>query len=108
MKIIDLLNKIVNGEEVPIFAYEGCRYKYDEELHMFIDLDNEGRCKNTIYFCELNDEVYIIEEDKKIEKLSILTFSDLIDMPKEELVDIIKEQRFKINEIINVINKGDK
>lgn len=49
------------------------------------------------------------EDEKKIPKnLSILTFSDLIDMSKEDLVDVIKVQRFKINEILDYLeSKGE-
>ena len=49
------------------------------------------------------------EEPKGIpRKLDILTFSDLIDMSKEDLVNVIKEQRFKINEILDYLeSKGE-
>lgn len=162
MKIIDLLNRIANGEEVPkkikikdeIWTYvDDIDYKAsddrgylfevrtrlseedlneelevieedkkDKEIEIYVNgekvdiTDIYEPLKQGEYFYKENGKWYVhklknvsfvIEEDKKIEKLSILTFSDLIDMPKEELVDVIKEQRFKINEIINVINKGD-
>ena len=114
MKVIDLLNKIANGEEVPKrIRYKGdCWYikqNYTNTLPYYsngYNKDNLFTGEEEEYFSQsLNDEIEIIEEDKKIEKLSILTFSDLLDMPKEELVDVIKEQRFKINEIINHLNK---
>ena len=67
MKIIDLLNKIANGEEVPeIIKYNNFIYKYDkdicdyggDDLYLFDNTD------------KLNDEVEILEEEKKIpEKL---------------------------------------
>lgn len=162
MKIIDLLNRIANGEEVPkkikikdeIWTYvDDIDYKAsddrgylfevrtrlseedlneelevieedkkDKEIEIYVNgekvdiTDIYEPLKQGEYFYKENGKWYVhklknvsfvIEEDKKIEKLSILTFSDLIDMPKEELVDVIKEQRFKINEIIDVINKGD-
>lgn len=85
MKIIDLLNKIANGEEVPqkikignkIYNYEtfnigkGDNYftaEWEEVKGYRISYDG------TYYYLEirdynLNDEVEIIEEDKKIEKI---------------------------------------
>ena len=69
MKVIDLLNKIANGEEVPK------KIKY---INKFFDYDNADYFNTDIgYLFErctlcviLNDEVEIIEEEKKIpEKL---------------------------------------
>jgi hypothetical protein len=77
MKIIDLLNKIANGEEVPkkIKFYGKYYIWYDNEY-----TGNKGYCLeplksdsnsfleiNTVY--DLNNEVEIIEEEKKIEKI---------------------------------------
>ena len=98
MKIIDLLNKIAKGEEVPK------KIKYNDDIYIHVD--------NYCYFCEetneilsqniyaefsrLNDEVEIIEEPKKTEKLPIKIIED-----REHFE--IKE---KINEIIDYINKN--
>lgn len=69
MKIIDLLNKIANGEEPPNFEYYGGIYKYDKHTgnywcnDMWFDFSS---------FKYLNDEIEIIEEKNKIpEKLKI-------------------------------------
>lgn len=75
MKIIDLLNKIANGEEIPkIIKYDDKIYYSNEDridLHIYqtegstttrklsLIIDNE--------YLGLNEEVEIIEEDKKIE-----------------------------------------
>lgn len=110
MKIINLLNKIANGEEVPkrIRIDHWCyKFEWKDYARNYID-EREDVDLMSVLSCdreELNYEVRELKEDKKIEKLSILTFSDLLDMPKEELVDVIKEQRFKINEIIDYLNK---
>ena len=108
MKIIDLLNKIANGEEVPkkirfdnTYWNRICGEKYT----YYIDEDNDNDL--FIYFFRknltfnLNDEVEIIEEDKKIEK---------IPMVNEFESNIVShnQARRKINEIIDYINKGDK
>ena len=70
IKVIDLLNMISKGEEVPK------KIKYEKDTYIHID--------NYCYYCEdtnlilsdrifaeyskLNDEIEIIEEDKKIEQ----------------------------------------
>ena len=100
MKVIDLLNKIANGEEVPK------KIKYEGDTYIL--------CDNYCYFCEetnlilsdnlyaehskLNEEVEIIEENKGIEKLEFLDNST-------DNEDIL---RMKINEIIDFLNKKNK
>lgn len=97
IKIIDLLNKIANNEEVPK------KIKYGKDTYIHID--------NYCYYCEdtnlilsdrifaeyskLNDEVEIIEEPKKIEKLKAKYTSQV---GKLELAN-------KINELIDVVNE---
>lgn len=104
IKVIDLLNKISKGEEVPK------KIQYCGVDYYWTGTDYENSEADEVYFWSciyneehINDDIEI--EDKKIEKLSILTYSDLIDMTLEELVEVIKEQRFKINEIIDIINR---
>lgn len=77
MKVIDLLNKIANGEEVPK------KIKYNDLIYVakgngiedFVDYcnDEDEWCFNHyVRYENLNDEVEIIEEEKKIpEKLDI-------------------------------------
>lgn len=103
IKIIDLLNKIANGEEVPK------KIKYENDIYKHID--------NYCYYCDetnlilsdrifaeyskLNDEVEIIEEDKKIEKLEYEEMDDMVGIPtNQELME-------KINEIIDYLNKEE-
>ena len=74
IKVIDLLNKIANGEEVPkkikiknvIYEYRG--YMYCTEKANYQDIEDYlfGKWNFNI----LNDYVEIIEEPKKIEKIS--------------------------------------
>ena len=77
MKIIDLLNKIANGEEVPN-KIKYCRtiFYYDDNSRDYISISNEFNsggisiCKY-IFGGNLNDEVEILEEENKIpEKLT--------------------------------------
>ena len=80
MKIIDLLNKIANGEEVPKkIKYDTKEMKYDYNKQDYLGYYSNGngewlfqylfdKCRNTEHF--INDEVEILEEEKKIpEKL---------------------------------------
>jgi hypothetical protein len=103
MKVIDLLNKIANGEEVPkkvkittgtlkdeyrIWVWEGCWYVYElDGKDVFICTDE----------LELNDEVEILEEKKIPEKLN-----------KNHFHKRQRQLANKINEIIDYLkNKGE-
>lgn len=76
MKVIDLLNKIANGEEVPkkikwentIFVYS--EYDKDYLEYPFSDEEYQGLfcMKDSILTQFLDDEVEIIEEDKQLDK----------------------------------------
>lgn len=99
MKIIDLLNKIANGEEVPkkikwqgqIYEYSNFeRFYYQNGFSMYRDFYTEGNC--------LNDEIEIIEAPKKIEKMECDVESWF--SPTQADIEIIK----KVNEIIDEIN----
>jgi len=99
MKIIDLLNKIANGEEVPK------KIKYNDKIYIakgnvienFVDYcsDEDEWCFNHyVRYENLNDEVEIIEDNKKIEKLNIddidyFTMNNKIN----EIIDILNEMR---------------
>lgn len=94
MKVIDLLNKIVNEEKVPEYvAY----FNREDEIN-----DKMMVCEENIVFklnrgvILLKDEVEVIEKTKKIEKLK-----------KTNMTRNQKKIVHKINEIIDYINKGD-
>ena len=61
MRIIDLLNKIANGEEVPLIKIYGRTLRYNKKEHWFDDIDDESYCRYQFTFEELNDEVEVIE-----------------------------------------------
>lgn len=100
MKVIDLLNKIAEGKELPEkFMYNahlyyrqkmrGICYRCDELSEIFekcLGLEN------------LNDTIEIIEEPKKIEKMECSVESWFT--PSQADIEIIK----KINELIDEIN----
>ena len=80
MKVIDLLNKIANGEEVPEkikILYNEFYYDKDNLKYRNVEENRENLFEHIDFFkgLVLNDEVEIIEDtpkDKKIEKLDIV------------------------------------
>ena len=108
MKIIDLLNKIANGEEVPkkIRIDHWCyKFEWIEHQSNYYDKHNEIDLMSCLS-CdkeELNYEVYEIEEEKKIpEKINL----KLDDWTTPTQCDI--ELSKKIDEIIDYLkSKGE-
>jgi sortase (surface protein transpeptidase) len=102
MKVIDLLNKIANGENIPrSIEYMGEQYDYDEETkdYTYADEDNIDIWLFDKYNASsiLNDEIEIIEEDKAIEELKI---PEIDDVKNERIV----RAEFKINELVKAVN----
>lgn len=107
IKIIDLLNKISNDEEVPekikinnvIYEYRG--YMYCTENANYQDIEDYlfGKWNFNI----LNDEVEIIEEPKKIEKITVR--EKTLGFPNGEWTARNMDKAFaiKINELIDEI-----
>ena len=110
MKVIDLLNKIANGEEVPkIIKYQNSYYKFYERLKDFynykkIDINTMEYLDSYLedeYFLTniLTNEVEIIkgkeiiEEDKEIEELDT-----------SEGISVV-HCAYKINELIKALNE---
>ena len=113
MKVIDLLNKIANGEIPKKIKYFETIYEYgnykgdsgyvDTTQYPYKWFEKEIDCD---VISDLNDEVEIIEEDKKIENLDIYNCFKVMGMDEtgrldENFTDISN----KINEIIDKINK---
>lgn len=110
MKVIDLLNKIANNEEVPkkiewdncIFAYS----EYDKDYLEFPFSEDEYKGlfneRDAILSHYLNDEVEIIEEDKEIEKIELGVIS-----PNGEYIISINDEKIqdKINELVKAVNE---
>jgi hypothetical protein len=98
MKVIDLLNKIANGEEVPkkikcnnkIFIYDGFSYIYENKtFNEYNRLEEFISCSS-----DLNDEVEVLEEPKGIpEKLN-----------KQHFHNRQRQLANKINEIIDYLD----
>lgn len=110
MKIIDLLNKIANGEKVPKYI---SYYNKKESMSMIM-----FPCKDNIIYrlnedaIDLGDEVEILEEENKIpEKLKSL--NNVGNVPN--LVEFADKQQLnnhllkdKLNELIDYLkSKGE-
>lgn len=121
MKIIDLFVKISKDEKVPSrIKSQGLIFEFDEESRQYYE---EGRLHSADYslrswlfnFKCLNDEVEIIEEDTKIEKLEPVRGSVLTDLTNKDMVlknnalielcKTLNNINNKINELIDEVNK---
>ena len=118
IKVIDLLNMISKGEEVPkkillnriVFEYQGDDYLYKDEDKKEYWLFSECYTDKYMWLEDfLKDEVEIIEEPKKIEKLDIKQEKNIKNNWKWKLNNycISTPQKImadKINELIDEIN----
>lgn len=108
MTLIELLNKIANGEELPnkikirtdALVCNNDHIKFS--LQDYYYMENEENTAWKIWYYDLNDEVEIIEEDKTIEKLGEIAGIDgdiAYSWSRTET-----KLKTKINEIIDKIN----
>ena len=98
--IIDLLNKIANGEEVPKkIRYDGNDYYFCNPCRTYEVIESSELCGKDLYdlLDNLNDKVEIIEEDNKIEKI--------MGIDTRETRECIMTFQDKINELIDEVNK---
>ena len=120
MKVIDLLNKIANGEEVPkkiLYKYQNKDFyeeyllKWNKKYEAYYTTKDNTPITHLLAdnLWNLNDEIEIIEDtlnkDKKIEKLD-LQYNDTIKGIKfeEQILMYCDNLQFKINEIIDKVN----
>ena len=120
MTVIQLLNKIANGE-YPTVKYRDVKYEYDDTYGDYI-VDGEkgafGLLRGWSLSIILNDEVEIIEEDKKIEKIEQRINTGLIGTDSVDMIEhanrinrqagYLSEIVSKINEIIDKLNEMEK
>ena len=132
IKVIDLLNKIANGEDVPEkIIYKGNHYynvgnkeqayyentELDDNLLLYA-IHNEGHLNDEIEIIEdTPKEIYFNKEDKKIEKLVTCKskpdpgnecYKDVLESYDGANIIIKEDVSFvidKVNEIIDVVNK---
>ena len=98
MKIIDILNKMANGElkDGFKFEYKHTTYTYHEETNEIIDSEQDTLEESWLLGQILNDEVEVIEENKEIEELSINEVDNKVALKN------------KINELVRAVNKLNK
>ncbi len=102
IKIIDLLNKIANKEELPKkIKYHDVIYNLNEN-NEYISNRSLSIFMMNIYEVNLNDEVELLEEID-IQEIKELDLCKLYFRDGTEL--IYKLMYNKINEIIRVVNK---
>lgn len=108
MKVIGLLNKIANGKRPEKIKYKNKIYNWSITTGNYILEDDRNVSINWdfVSMFELRNEVEIIEEDKKIEKMSVFyeeqinencSMSEPFNKHELKIID-------KINEIIDKIN----
>lgn len=119
MKVIELLNKIANGEEIPKkIKYQNYIYEYqhrrDTENSFNYMCNENGEYLSRRYFIDniLNEEVEIIEENKKLKHIgksyNIRKFDDNFNVNAydfEEMIKFIQDIYDKVEDIIDKINK---
>ena len=106
--VIQLLNKIANGEEVPR-KLKGNNHTYTlVENHNYEDEDGDILFSDDYFWCNedfLNKELEIIEEDKEIEEIEI--YSDEEDFDEKihfkNIMRVSKNGEFEVTEEISVI-----
>lgn len=105
IRVIDLLNKIAKGEEVPKkFTYNGYLWEYDIKNKMWFYYFGEGKNHrfDRLFYLNmlLNDEVEVIEE-KEIENIP---FDNEMPLTMMEMYHQLEKYNYKINQIIDVMN----
>lgn len=118
IKIIDLLNKIANDvlEDIK-FRYKGDYFKYYKSNHQ-IDRYEDNTYRTVAYYNDdmfnhlnLNDEVEIIEEDKKIKKIigsAEYNKNYSFDEHMKRIAHNFDVTQNKINEIIDRLGELEK
>lgn len=109
IRIIDLLNKVAKGEEMPkLVKYHDYIYAYDEELCNY-EFEESYLFD---YTTSLNNEVEVIEDNKKIEKIRILNCDNYVKkgnyetiLTMQEIALDIQTLKHKINEIIDKLEE---
>ena len=113
IKVIDLLNKIANGEEVPKkIRYDDDIYEYDYDeknyAYFFIDIYNYLFDEDITQI--LDDEVEIIEDNDKLEKIKWNEKESRAGMLRtDQEIEVLARRtetlKKKIAELIDCINK---
>ena len=105
MKVIDLLNKIANGEEVP----KKIKHQYYDYEWNTIDKDYQRRdgemlLGNMNIQYHLNDEIILIEDEIDIDSIEELLKIEEYEVDKTDTV----VNRNKINELVQAVKQLNK
>lgn len=100
MKIIDLVAKYVNAEEMPKkIRYDGSIFEYNEFQEDYMpEYGENGLLDLVCMFSSFTEDIEIIKEPDKIEKCKNYNYFLETD-------DYIEHLRTKIDELIDEINK---
>ena len=109
MKIIDILNKMSNGDLKNGFkiGWNGFTYTYNE-INGFRDKHGDTLSENTFIECCLNDEVEVIEENKEIEELNKISYDEFKYTGDKHRFDLTNIEYDKINELVRAVNELNK
>lgn len=114
MKIIDLLNKINNGEEVPEkVKFDNTIFKYDKKQQEYNNKKDNGYYETLLYrvmtthFIDvlLRAEVEVIEENKEIKELNKISYDEFKYTDCKHRFDLINIEYDKINELVQAVNE---
>ena len=114
MKIIDILNKINNNEEVPEkIKFDDTVFEYDKEQKEYNHRKDDGFYETLLYrvmtthFIDvlLEAEVEVIEENKEIEEIDT---TKIFEFTMDSVFEWNNEMEDKINELVRAVNKINK
>ena len=110
MKVIDILNKINNNEEIPEkIKFDNTIFEYDKSQKEYNHKKDNGYYETLLYrvmtthFIDvlLRAEVEVIEENREIEELHILDEGD----SNKALYEYCSKILIKQNELVRAVNK---
>ena len=107
MKVIDAMQKITNGEEFRFKILSENKTYHVYKYSQLFDEEDEDYVQWFIDYDWLNEEVEVIEDGKKIEKIiptSLIGIDNLDEKIEVVHIDTINAID-KINKIIKVINE---
>ena len=114
MKIIDILNKINNEEEVPEkIKFDDTVFELEENKTEYSFQHKNGEFETLLYrvmtthFIDvlLKAEIEVIEENKEIEELNKISYDEFKYSDNEHRFDLTNKEYDKINEVIRAVNK---
>ena len=109
MKVIDLLVKVANGEEVPK-KIKHWKEEYERDESGFIKYESKTERNLCLDLVQcLNDEVEIIEDKEDINIQDIKELPEYIHIGDEGADAVVKDEvNIKINEIIRAVKHLEK